>query len=108
LLLQRLRKVRRPLPQFVEQPRVLDCDDGLGCEVRHQLNLPISKGTHLLPGQVECTDQFVIFQHWDHYMCPDPAKFDGSNHPFITSFKVVLVLRKVCDVDGFSVCCRLT
>jgi hypothetical protein len=41
-------------------------------------------------------------------MCPNPAKLDGSNHPFIVSFNVVLMLRKVCDVDGLFGCYRLT
>jgi hypothetical protein len=37
LLLQRL-------PQFVEQPRVLDGYDSLGCEVLDQLDLLLGKG----------------------------------------------------------------
>src|SRR5262249_6524308 len=36
------------LAQFVEQPRILDCDDGLSGEVRQQLDLFIRERTNLL------------------------------------------------------------
>ena len=36
------------MPQFVEQPRVLDGDNGLGGEVRDQRDLPFSEWTDLL------------------------------------------------------------
>ena len=39
LLLQRLGEIVGALAQLVEQPRVLDGDDGLGREVLHQLDL---------------------------------------------------------------------
>ena len=39
LLLQRLGKVGRALAQFVQQPRVLDGDYGLGGKILHQFDL---------------------------------------------------------------------
>ena len=48
------------LPQFVEQPRVLDSDDGLGGEFVNKAYLFVSKGTDFLAKQSEHTDQ-VIF-----------------------------------------------
>ena len=54
------------------------------------------------------TDQFVVFHHRDHNVRPNAAKFDGGNSPRAASFYVVLVFRKVCDVDGLFVCYRLT
>ena len=36
------------LPQFVEQPRVLDGNDCLGSKVRDQLNLLVSEWTNFL------------------------------------------------------------
>ena len=39
LLLQRLGEIVGALAQFVEQPRVLDGDDGLRGEVLHQFDL---------------------------------------------------------------------
>src|SRR6185503_5696540 len=34
-------------PELVEQPRVLDCDNGLRGEILHQLDLLLSKRQHL-------------------------------------------------------------
>ena len=48
LLLQRLGKIVGALAQFVEQPRVLDGDDGLGGEVLHQFDLLVGEGANLL------------------------------------------------------------
>ena len=53
-------------------------------------------------------DQFVVFQHGDHHVRPNTAKFDGANRPRAASFNVILVFCKVCDVDGLFVCYRLT
>ena len=39
--------------QFVEQPRVLNGDDGLGGEVRDQLDLLVGEGTNFLAVQGE-------------------------------------------------------
>ena len=39
--------------QLVEQARVLDGDDGLVGEVRHQLDLLVGERAHLLPIEVE-------------------------------------------------------
>jgi hypothetical protein len=48
LLLQRLAQIGRALAQLVEQPRVLDGDDGLTGEARNQLNLLFGKRSNLL------------------------------------------------------------
>src|SRR5262249_56637086 len=48
LLLQRLSEVVRALAQFVEQPRILDGDNGLSGEVRYQLDLLVGERPHLL------------------------------------------------------------
>ena len=44
-------------PQFVEQPRVLDGDDGLGGEVLHQLDLLVSEWPDFLPVDDNSADQ---------------------------------------------------
>ncbi|MGO8958073.1 MAG: hypothetical protein ACLQFR_11970, partial [Streptosporangiaceae bacterium] len=43
------------LPQFVEQPRILDSDDGLGGNLDH---CPVCASVHLVRrlGEVECRD----------------------------------------------------
>jgi hypothetical protein len=46
--------------QFVEQPRVLDGDHGLGGEVRSERDLLVGEGTNLLAIYGERTDQFVL------------------------------------------------
>src|SRR6202162_4189001 len=48
LLLQRLGEIVGAVAQFVEQPRVLDGDDGLRGEVLHQFDLLVGKGPDLL------------------------------------------------------------
>src|SRR6516164_8269499 len=57
LLLQRL-------PEFVQQPRILDGDDCLRGEVLHQRDLLFGKWTGLLTEDVDRADQLVLLQHW--------------------------------------------
>ena len=49
--------------QLVEQPRVLDGDDGLRGEVVQQLDLFVGEGSHLLAIDGDRADQFVILEH---------------------------------------------
>ena len=56
LLLQRLGEIVGALAQLVEQPRVLDGDDGLGGEVRDQLDLLIGERTDFLAVDDDGTD----------------------------------------------------
>src|SRR5262249_26211828 len=66
LLLQRFSEVTRALTQFIEQPRILDGDDGLGGEILYQRNLFVGKGTNFLTIDRNGTDQLIIFEHWHH------------------------------------------
>src|SRR5262249_48496397 len=52
------------LAQLIEQPRVLDGDDGLVCEILHQRDLLIGKWSDLLAINSNPADQFVVFEHW--------------------------------------------
>ena len=63
LLLQRLGEIVGALAQLVEQPRVLDGDDGLGGEVLHQLDLLVGERPYLLAVDGECADQLVVLEH---------------------------------------------
>ena len=56
LLLQRF-------AQLVEQAGVLDGDDGLGGEVRHQLDLLVGERPDLLAVDGDGTDQLVLLEH---------------------------------------------
>ena len=63
LLLQRFREIVGAVPQFIEQPRVLDGDDGLGGEVRQQCNLLICEGANLLAVDGDGSYQHVFLEH---------------------------------------------
>ena len=49
--------------QLVEQPRVLDGDDGLGGEVRDQLDLLVSERPDLLAVDADDADQAIVLEH---------------------------------------------
>src|SRR6516225_7799731 len=51
-------------PPNVEQPRILNGDDGLCSEVLHQLDLLVGKSTGFLPIDNNCTDQLAVLKHW--------------------------------------------
>ena len=56
-------KVIRALTQFVEQPRVLDGDNGLISEVLYQCNLTICEGFDLAAVNADCAYQLLVLQH---------------------------------------------
>jgi hypothetical protein len=58
LLLQRL-------AQLVEQPSVLDGDDGLACKVREQIDLLVAERADLLAIDGDSADQLVLLEHRD-------------------------------------------
>ena len=51
--------------QLIEQPRVLDGDDGLRGKVPDQFDLLVGERTHFLAVDDNCADHFVVFQHRD-------------------------------------------
>jgi hypothetical protein len=58
-----LTEVVGALPQFIEQPRVLDGDYSLCGEVRDQSDLLIGEGANLLAVDGYGSDRFVLFKH---------------------------------------------
>ena len=54
---------RSDSPQLVEQPCVLDCDDGLSGEVGDQLDLLIGERPDFLPINADGADQLVFLDH---------------------------------------------
>ena len=101
LLLQRF-------AQLVEQPRVLDRDDGLGGEARDQRDLFISKGTNLLAVHDDCADQFTLLQHGDGYKRPYTAEFDGGDDVRIAFFNVELLCSQIGDMNRRFACKQAT
>ena len=84
--------------QLVEQPSVLDGDDGLGSEVRDQRDLLVGKRTDFLAENGERTDQFVLFEHRDNDNCPHTPKFNRC-YVFRALLNVPRLCRKVGEVN---------
>ena len=85
--------------QLVEQPRVLDGDDGLVGEGRDELDLVVGKGPDFLAVQAEHTDQFVLLQHRHKQNRPGTPKFDGSNDSWMALLSVGFLCRSIGDVS---------
>ena len=71
LLLQRF-------AQLVEQAGVLDGDDGLGGEVRDQLDLLVGERPHLLAVDGDGADKFVLLEHRHGEWCERRRIDDGD------------------------------
>src|SRR5580698_2310640 len=59
---------------FVEQPRVLDGDDGLIGKALDQSDLLVGKGPDLRPINADGTDQLILFEHWHNENRPRASK----------------------------------
>src|SRR5215510_2764788 len=92
LLLQRL-------AQLVEQPSVLDGDDGLSGEILHQLDLPIGERADGLPVNADSADQLIVFEHRYADHRPIAGEFGGGNDRWIT-LDVGLHPPNVGDLDN--------
>src|SRR5271169_953745 len=84
-------------PQLLEQPGVLDSDDGLSSEVRQQRNLLVGERSHLLAVNNGSADQFVVLEHWHGGNRPRTTQFDEVSQRLIT-FSVTLLCRDIGDV----------
>ena len=85
LLLQRLGEIVGALAQFVEQPRVLDGDHGLGGEVLHQLDLLVGERPDLLAVDDDGADQLVVLEHRHDEQRPRAAELDRGDGSRIAS-----------------------
>ena len=81
---------RRCVPQLVEQPRVLDGDDGLGSEVLYQSYLFISERPNFSAVDCDRADHLALLEHRHDDQCANAGKFDGSNIQWST-VKVTLI-----------------
>src|SRR5262249_36964036 len=98
LTLQRFGQIICALAQLVEQPRVLDGDDGLISEARDQRDLLVSKGTDFLTIKRERTDQFVLLYHWNAQERSHTPEFNGVHSG--GSAHVRFVCRKIDNMGG--------
>ena len=76
LLLQRL-------PQLVEQPRVLDGDDGLGGKILHQFDLLVGKGARFLAVNIDSADQLVSLSIGTPMKARAPAELEGGTSMYL-------------------------
>src|SRR3974390_1080799 len=97
LLLQRLAQIIGAWAQFVEQPRVLDGDHGLGGEILQQLDLLVGEGAHLLAVDGDGADQFVFLEHWYGENGASTSLLDQANRPRL-AFDVALLHPEVGNV----------
>ena len=101
LLLQRFGEIVGALAQFVEQPRVLDGDDGLGGEVLHQLDLLVGERAHLLAVDHDGADQLVVLEHRHDQRRSRAAELDVGA-PTAIAFEIALVGAISAMCDGVS------
>ena len=100
LLVECFAEIIGALPQFVEQPRVLDGDHRLGREIADKIDLLIGERTDILVVDGDCTDQFIVAEHGD---CERSA---GASHLGQHRIGEALVSGKIVDVDDFLVVTR--
>ena len=67
------------MPQFVEQPRILDGDHGLGGEAFYQLDLLVAEGPDLLTIDDDGAHQLIVHQHRNAEHRPNAHEFDSRN-----------------------------
>src|SRR5262245_20095282 len=61
--------------QLVEQPRILDRNDGLFREIAHKLHLLVAERSHLLPINGYRSDGLVFLEHWHCHVAARAAEF---------------------------------
>ena len=86
--------------QLVEQPRVLDGDDGLRGEVLHQRDLLIGEWSYLLPINTDDADQNIVLQH-RHVDNGSVAPELNARHDERIAIDIRLYLRHIGDVSHF-------
>src|SRR5215470_7184651 len=83
--------------QLVQQPGVLDGNDGLGGEVFYQFDLLVGERPHLLAIESDHTNQLVILQHRHTKYSSEFAEFNRGDRRWMT-VEVGLLLLDVSDV----------
>ena len=72
-------EVRGALAKFVEQPRVLDSDNGLGGEVRDQADVTIRKRASTFTVNPDCADHLIVLEHRNAQHRPNSAQVNSRN-----------------------------
>ncbi len=103
LLFQRLAEIGRALTQLVEQPRILDGDDGLGGEVLDQFDLFAGERPDLLAKDGDGADQFTILEH-RYKKVGSRAGGLHQGHEAGVPLDIALLSHQVDDVDNIPGC----
>ena len=98
LLLQRFGEIVGALAQFVEQPRILDGDDGLGGKTRQQVDLCLAEGTNFLAIDRDQADQLIVLEHRHRDQAAHAGQFYEA--AFLRIFVRGCFRRHVGDLDG--------
>src|SRR6266516_1291576 len=98
LLLQRFAEFSGAIAQLVEQPGVLNRDDGLFRKVRDQRNLLLGEPSDLPAIDGNQADDLVLLEHRYDEQRPDPGEFDVGNRQRI-AVEVNLIRTQVSDMD---------
>src|SRR6516164_400960 len=82
------------MTQLVEQPPVLDGDDGLAGEVPDQLNVPVGEAAHLLAENDNDADQLILLEHGDREHGAIAAELGTGDRDRIT-LEIELLIRNI-------------
>src|SRR5262249_18949903 len=97
LLLQRFREIRRALAQLVQQPGILDGDDGLFREIVNKLDLFVAERPHLLAVDGDRADQLILLEHRYDENGASAGRLGQGNRRWL-AFDVGLLQSEVDDV----------
>jgi hypothetical protein len=76
LLLQRFTQIVRALTQLVEQPSILDGDDGLAGEIGEQGDLLVGERTNFLAIDDDDSNELIVFEHRHSDLGANATKLD--------------------------------
>src|SRR6516225_9876367 len=83
----------------MEQPRVLDGDDGLSGKILDQLDLLLGERANLVAIEDNGADQSLLLEHRHAQDCPHTTTLDSGNNDWIT-FQITARRRQVDDLNG--------
>src|SRR6516164_1270017 len=86
------------LPQFAQQPRILDGDDGLGGEVLDQLDLFVGEWPHLGAVDENRADEIIVLEHGDAED-GSPAENVDEFLKWLYALEIRQIFCRVCDMN---------
>ena len=86
-------------PQFAQQPRVLDGDDGLIGEAGNKRDLFVGKWADFLAVQGKRADKLVVLEHRNNQKGPQAGEFKARNG-YRVAFEIAFRCLNIGDVYG--------